>query len=238
MDPKNRIIFALDLPSLEDAKPYIDLLKNEVGIFKVGLELYIKEGKKIIDYINNETKNEIFLDLKLLDIPKTIERSVGVVKDLGVRFLTVHAHDKKTLEAALKGANGCVDILGVTVLTSLDSETLKDQGIKEDLYTFPKNLVKKRVKHAYESGCAGVICSPKESGVVKDITDKDFLAITPGIRMSHNDMGDQKRVLDPFTAIKNGSDCIVVGRPIKEADDPVKAAKEIAFEIEKGLQKI
>lgn len=128
MDSKNKIIFALDFPSLEDAKPFIELLKNKIGIFKVGLELFIKEGKTVIDYINKNTGNEIFLDLKLLDIPKTVERSVEIVRDFNVRFLTVHASDRKTLEAAVKGADSKVDILGVTVLTSLGAKGFKRAG--------------------------------------------------------------------------------------------------------------
>lgn len=237
MESKNKIIFALDFPSFDAAKPFIDGLKNKIGIFKIGLELFIKEGKTVIDYINKNTDNEIFLDLKLLDIPKTVERSVRIVSGFNVRFLTVHAQDIKTLEAAVKGADGKVDILGVTVLTSLGESDLKEQGLENVYVKSPLELVKKRAELAFLSGCRGVICSPLEASFVKKDFGTDFLAVTPGIRMSHNLNDDQTRTADPFTAVKNGADYIVVGRPIKNAENPGSEAEKIALEIERGLKK-
>ncbi|MDY0132051.1 MAG: orotidine-5'-phosphate decarboxylase [Desulforegulaceae bacterium] len=236
MDPKNKIIFALDFSSFEEARLFIDLLKNKIGVFKVGLELFIKEGQKILDYINQNTGNEIFLDLKLLDIPKTVERSVAIVKDFNVRFLTVHAQDRKTLEAAVKGSGGKVDILGVTVLTSLGKQDLKEQGIAEPYLNNSRELVEKRAKFAFDSGIKGVICSPLEASLIKNKFGPDFFAVTPGIRMAHNVNDDQSRTATPFEAIKNGADYIVVGRPIKNAQNPEKEAEQIAFEIERGLK--
>jgi orotidine-5'-phosphate decarboxylase len=237
MKPEQRIIFALDFPSLEEAKPFIELLKNQVGIFKIGLELFIKEGFRVIKYINDNTQNKIFLDLKLLDIPATVEKSVKIVKNLNVEFLTVHAHDRQTLEAAVSGAGDNLKILGVTVLTSLDSFSLKEHGIKDEFCESPYLLVGKRAEKAYMSGCAGVICSPEEAGLVKKNTSPDFLAVTPGIRMSHNLHNDQKRVADPYTAVLNGADYIVVGRPLKNADNPLQEAEKISLEIERALDK-
>jgi orotidine-5'-phosphate decarboxylase len=236
MDSKDKIIFALDFPSLEDAKPFIELLKDKIGIFKVGLELFIKEGKTVLDYINKNTENEIFLDLKLLDIPKTVERSVEIVRDFNVRFLTVHSHDQKTLEAAVKGADGKVDILGVTVLTSLGQKDLNEQGMSEIYYESPLKLVKKRALLSFDCGCSGVICSPLEASFIKKEFGKNFLAVTPGIRMAHNLNDDQSRTSDPYTAVRNGADYIVVGRPIKNAQNPVLEAEKIASEIERGLK--
>lgn len=235
MEPKDKIIFALDLPSFDEAKPFIDKLKNHVGLFKIGLELFFKEGRKTIDYINSNTRNEIFLDLKLLDIPKTVERSVSIVKDFGVRFLTVHAHDRATLDAAVKGSDGKVDILGVTVLTSLDGKDLEEQGMNSRYSANPFELVKKRADIAYSCNCSGIICSPQEAFYTKELDNK-FLAVTPGIRLSQDNIQDQKRVMNPFNAVKNGSDYIVVGRPIKDSADPVKTADEISFEIDKALK--
>jgi len=237
MKPEQRIIFALDFPSLEQAKPFIELLKNKVGIFKIGLELFIKEGSRIIKYINDNTDNKIFLDLKLLDIPATVEKSVKIVKDFNVEFLTVHAHDRQTLEAAVAGAGDNLKILGVTVLTSLDSLSLKEQCIKDEFCENPYLLVEKRAETAYAAGCAGVICSPDEAGLVKKKTDTDFFAVTPGIRMAHNLHNDQKRVADPYTAVLNGADYIVVGRPLKNADNPLQEAENISLEIERALHK-
>lgn len=236
MEPKDKIIFALDFPSFEEAKGHIDLLKNKIGIFKIGLELFIKEGVKTIDYIKKNTENEIFLDLKLLDIPKTVERSVSIVKDFGVKFLTVHGHDRRTLEAAVNAAGDDLGILAVTVMTSIDSRDLKEQCVKDEFIENPAELVKKRLELAIESGCRGVICSPEESSIVKEIAGNDFYAITPGIRMAGNENEDQKRVKDPYNAVKGGSDYLVIGRPIRDAENPCEAAKSIAGEIARAIK--
>jgi len=229
--PEQRIIFALDLPDFEEAVKYIDILQYKTGIFKVGLELFIKDGRRVIDYIHENTKNEIFLDLKLLDIPKTVERSVAIVKSLGVRFLTVHAMDRKTLEYAVAAAVEKLNILGVTLLTSFDWEDLKEHGLKDEFVADPSLIVKKRAGIAKDAGCSGIICSPHEVLSIKNEIGKDFLCITPGVRMKENDKGDQKRTATPYEAIKNGSDYIVVGRPLRDAKDPVKAAEKISEEI-------
>ncbi len=234
MKPLNRIIFALDLPDLEKAKPYIEILEEKVGMFKVGLELFIKEGRNVIDYINKNTKTPVFLDLKILDIPKTVERSVKSAKDLGIEFFTIHAHDRQTLSAASSAADGKISLLGVTVLTSLNSENLEEQGLKRKYFENPGALVRKRVAFSYECGLKGVVCSPFEASFVKNAADMDFLAVTPGIRLSYNKNEDQKRFTDPYNAIKNGSDYIVVGRPVRDAENPAKEAEKILKEIERA----
>jgi orotidine-5'-phosphate decarboxylase len=235
---KEYIIFPLDVPSLETAKPFVEILSGHVGMFKVGLELFIHEGSRIIKMIHEKGNTEIFLDLKLHDIPTTVQRAMQIISEFGVRFTTVHCGESgKMLEAAVNGSQGKTGVLGVTVLTSVNSGDIRSAGFQEQYAEDIQKLVIKRATMAKEAGCAGIVCSGHEAMHVKKTFGDAFFAVTPGIRPSWETSGkdDQKRVMTPACAIQNGSDYLVIGRPIRDAVDPVKAAQKIATEIEESL---
>jgi len=235
---KDYIIFPLDVSSLTKAKQYIELLSEYVGIFKVGLELFIRSGPEITRLIKATGEAKIFLDLKLHDIPETVSRAMERIADLGITFATVHCGEtKEMLKAAVKGSRGKVGVLGVTVLTSISSENIKTAGF-QDKYSFDiSKLVMKRAIMAKETGCVGVVCSGHEVRMIKENLGKDFTAVTPGIRPSWDEVAkdDQQRITTPAKAINYGSDYLVIGRPIRDAKDPKEAAIRVAEEIETAL---
>jgi len=231
---KDAIVFPLDVPSAAEAEKYIQLLSGEVGMFKVGLELFIQAGPDIIRFIRDAGDTRIFLDLKLHDIPATVGRAMKRVADLGVAFVTVHCGESpKMLAAAVDGGGGKVGVLGVTVLTSVSSEEIYAAGFQRELAEDMGRLVLKRAAMAQEAGCAGVICAGREAGVIKTAFGPDFLAVTPGIRPAREGTSsdDQARITTPAQAVQNGADYLVIGRPIRDADDPRAAARRIAEEI-------
>jgi orotidine-5'-phosphate decarboxylase len=220
---KDCIIFPLDVATIDAAKKYIELLAERVGLFKVGLELFIRCGPEIIDFIHSQTAARVFLDLKLHDIPATVGRAMSRIADLDVAFATVHVGEtRRMLEAAVEGSGGKVGILGVTVLTSVSVKDLETAGYRSDFYDNLPHLVLKRAQQAREAGCAGVICSGHEAGQIKERFGKDFLAVTPGIRPAWT----------VNSAIAAGADYLVIGRPIRDAKDPRRAADRIAEEID------
>jgi orotidine-5'-phosphate decarboxylase len=236
--PKDYIIFPLDLPSVRIAKEYVKILSDSVGMFKIGLELFIHSGREIIDFIHDFSTAEIFLDLKLHDIPVTVSRAMERIADLGVKFATVHCSESnKMLQAAVAASRGKVDILGVTVLTSVSPNDIHLAGYKEKFYSNISKLVLQRAVNAKSAGCKGVVCSGLEVEMIKAKIDPDFIAVTPGIRPMWEGMknDDQKRITTPSGAIQQGSDFLVIGRPIRDAKDPRKAAIRIAEEIEAVL---
>jgi orotidine-5'-phosphate decarboxylase len=231
---KDYIIFPLDVPTLKEAKPYISLLSSHVGMFKVGLELFIRSGPEVIRYIKSESSAGIFLDLKLHDIPVTVERAMRSVAELGVDLATIHCGESSAMMvAAVSGGGGRVRVLGVTVLTSVSGKDLIAAGFDMDL----AELVVKRATMAKAAGLSGTVCSGLEVKKIKDACGGDFLCVTPGIRPSWENVGkdDQQRVCTPAGAIQNGADYLVIGRPIRDAVDPRNAAKLIAQEIDNGL---
>ncbi|MFC1813366.1 orotidine-5'-phosphate decarboxylase [Thermodesulfobacteriota bacterium] len=235
---KDYIIFPLDVPSEKEAKQYVELLSGHVGTFKVGLELFIQTGPEIIKFIKASGPANVFLDLKLHDIPATVSRAMERIADLGVKFATVHCgENKEMLDAAVSGSRGNVGVLGVTVLTSVSSQDLHAAGFQEIYSSKVSKLVMKRAAMAKASGCVGVVCSGMEVKMIKEGIGKDFIAVTPGIRPRWDSVGidDQHRVTTPAQAIKNGSDYLVIGRPIRDAKDPKSAALRIAEEIETAL---
>ena len=232
---KDYIIFPLDVPSIDAAKHHVELLANYVGLFKVGLELFIRSGPEIVKYINQGGAAGVFLDLKLHDIPATVSRAMGGIADLGVKFATVHCGEsQKMLEAAVAGSRGKVDILGVTVLTSVSAADIEAAGYQPDYYRDLSGLVVKKAAMAKAAGCAGIVCSGLEASIIKSRFGEDFATVTPGIRprWSLGESDDQARVTTPAGAIKNGSDYLMIGRPIRDADDPALAAVKVAEEIE------
>lgn len=239
-DPKSRLIFALDVPSLDEAVSFVQKLDGSVGMFKVGLELFIKEGPGVLTAIKEHSDAEIFLDLKLHDISITVQRSIKSLHKYPVRFLTVHCSGGETmLQAAVNGAGDSgIQILGVTVLTNLGPDDHREElGYRKDLIL--KDLVVTRAGMAERAGCAGVICSGLEAAAIRENSQK-LKIVVPGIRPDESSLGgnDQKRVMTPRQAILAGADYLVVGRPIRDADDPRAAAQHIVQEISEALPSV
>jgi orotidine-5'-phosphate decarboxylase len=230
-EAKARLIVALDHSHAEEARRIISILHGEVGVFKIGLELIFAGGLSFAKMLA-DSGAQIFLDAKLLDIPNTVERATANAAALGAAFLTVHAADRKTLDAAVRGrGQSGTKLLGVTVLTSLDAADLAAQGIGLS----PQELVIRRARMAWEAGFDGVVASAQEAAAIRAETGKDFLIVTPGIRPSGVPQNDQARVVTPAEAIAAGTDYLVVGRPVTAATDPHEAANRIITEIEIAL---
>ncbi|MDJ0667257.1 MAG: orotidine-5'-phosphate decarboxylase [Desulfobacterales bacterium] len=235
--PSDYIIFPLDVASRDEAKELVGLLAGHVGMFKIGLELFIRSGPDLIAWIRSAYGTAVFLDLKLHDIPATVERAMRGVSDLGVALATVHCGESpQMLKAAVAGA-GPTGVLGVTVLTSVAIEDLRQSGLVADDDQGLDKLVLHRAQMARDAGCAGVVCSAQEAGMIKARWGAALLAVTPGIRPAWEGVGhqDQKRVVTPAEAIRQGSDYLVIGRPIRDAARPVDAARRAADEIGAAL---
>jgi len=223
---EERLIFALDVNTPEDAKALVEKLGDAVKFYKIGLELFMAGGYfELIEWLAARGK-KIFVDLKFFDVPETVRRAVANLKGRPVDFATVHGN-QKIMEAAVAADSG-VKILAVTALTSLDRGDLNDLGFQCD----PAELVLSRARRALEAGCAGVIASGQEAARMRAEIDNRLLVITPGIRPIDNTVeDDQKRVVTPTAAFQAGADYIVVGRPIRNAPDPRAKALEIQKEI-------
>ena len=236
-DPKSRLIFALDVPSLDEAVSFVQTLNGSVGMFKVGLELFLKEGPPVLTAIKEYSDAEIFLDLKLHDISMTVERSVKSLLKYPVRFLTVHCSGGETmLRSAVNGAGDSgLEILGVTVLTNLGPDDHREElGYRKDITLEDLALI--RAKMAEKAGCAGVICSGLEVASIRK-NFETLKTVVPGIRQLESGLSgdDQKRIITPQLAIQSGADYLVVGRPIRDASDPKAAAQQIVQEISQAL---
>jgi orotidine-5'-phosphate decarboxylase len=228
IDPKDRIIVALDFPSPQEARDMVHRLKGRVGVFKIGMELVYSGGLDLARELIDSGEN-VFLDLKLLDIGHTVLRATQAVARLGVTFLTVHGVDEKTMKAAVKGrGDSHLKLFGVTVMTNLDGEDLKQQGISS---LSPSELAIRRARMAAHCGFDGIITSGHEAMAIREAIGRHKLIITPGIRPLGADVGDQSRVMTPARAIQAGADYLVIGRPITKADDPVAAVETIAAQI-------
>ncbi|WP_019498781.1 orotidine-5'-phosphate decarboxylase [Pseudanabaena sp. PCC 6802] len=231
IDVKERLIVALDFDSSEEAMSMVEKLDDTVVFYKLGLQLFMAGG--YIELVKQlvEKKKKVFVDLKFFDIPQTVASAVRQLKDKGATFATVHGNDK-ILEAAVS-EKGDLKILAVTVLTSLDRKDLEDLGFQCD----EKALVLSRAKRALQLGCDGVISSGLEAKALRDDLGENFLIVTPGIRPVDNDnvdnTDDQKRTVDLEEAFLSGADYVVIGRPIKQADDPYKAAQDFQARIAK-----
>jgi len=234
---KDYIVFPLDFSCVKEVKEYVKLLDGKVGMFKIGLELFIDQGPSVVQMVKRLSRAKIFLDLKLYDISATVQRAMERVSTLGVDLVTVHCSSLEMLEKAVEGGKDKTGILGVTLLTDNDANMVEAAGFKDIFVKDPRLLVMHRAEMAYESGCKGVVCSGQEVQQIKKKFGKFFLAVTPGIRPSwtllEND--DQKRITTPGAAVTLGSDLIVIGRPIRDAHDPAAAAQKIIQEIEAAL---
>ncbi len=227
------VIVACDFSSAEATFDFLDKFKNEdrKPFVKIGMELFYAEGPAIVREIKKRG-HQIFLDLKLHDIPNTVKKAMAVLSNLDVDITNLHAGGTKNMmKAALEGLtrpDGTRPLLiAVTQLTSTDQESMEnDLLIKEPI----DKVVMHYAKCAEESGLDGVVCSPLEAGKVHDTCGKGFLTVTPGVRFADGEVGDQKRVMTPAAAKEIGSDYIVVGRPITQADDPVAAYRRCVEE--------
>ena len=225
MSGARRLIVALDHPNARAALEEVDALGDIVERYKVGLELYLAEGRGLIDALHERDKR-VFLDLKLHTIPETVRSAAAVASKMGVELLTVHAAGgRKMLEAAVAGA-GATKVLAVTVLTSLDAADLAADGIADGVAP----AVVRRARLAEAAGCAGVIASPQEAAAIRALVGPAFLVITPGVRLAAT-ADDQKRVATPRAARQAGADAVVVGRPIRDAADRRAAAAEFVREL-------
>jgi len=232
LDPKDRLIFALDVPDKNEAQRLVKLLQGSVGCFKVGLELFVKEGPDILRLINDYSPADIFLDLKLHDIPTTVRRALRSASILGVKYITIHSTEGEAiLEAAKEFKNSGLEVLAVTFLTSMHKSQLQNLGFEKRIKL--SDLVLDRAWRSQQSGCAGIICSGEEITLVKQKCGNDFKVIVPGIRPEWSQISsdDQNRITTPRKAIEAGADLIVVGRPIRDAKNPDEAAQKIISEI-------
>jgi orotidine-5'-phosphate decarboxylase len=236
---KEYIIFPLDVASAEAARSWVKSLRDHVGLFKIGLELFVRTGPSLVEWIVDHSAAGIFLDLKLHDIPATVGNAMAGIAALKPKLATVHCGENRTmLEAAVRSAGG-VAVLGVTLLTSVSSDDLRAGGYGAEMADDPGRLVLHRAAMAKSTGCAGVVCSGHEVSMIKSRFGPDFLAVTPGIRPAWDGLSknDQQRVVTPGMAVAAGADYIVIGRPIREAKDPVAAALRIAEEIDGVLNR-
>ena len=231
MDPKDRLIVALDVDSKDRAERLVAELAPHVGMFKVGMELFTAEGPDVVRSIV-AGGGRVFLDLKLHDIPNTVAKAAAAAAQLGAFFVTLHiSGGRAMLEAAASAlpAEG-TQLLGVTVLTSHTDETFKETGARGTI----AEAVGRLVILARESGIDGVVCSPHEVKLIRETAGDDLLIVTPGIRPKGSARGDQARVTTPLEARRLGCDYIVVGRPITGASSPKDAAQAIVEEISRG----
>lgn len=225
-----KLILALDLPDRESALKILDGLRGKLEWVKIGLQMYLKYGANFVREVSG-MGFKIFLDLKLFDIPNTVASAVESVSALPVSMLTIHASGgremmRKAVESAAE-RNPELLILGVTVLTSFDADSLAETGVELE----PEWQVEKLAKLAVDSGLKGLVCSPLEIEGLRSILPEDTVLVTPGIRPSGSSADEQKRIMTPADAARAGSDFIVVGRPILKAENPAFAVSKILEEI-------
>lgn len=224
--PEERLIMALDVPSIPDAQTLVEELGDSVIFYKVGMELFMSEDYfGFIDWLKEQDK-KIFVDLKFFDVPATVGRAIKALSQRGVDLATIHGNDA-IMEAAARD-KGDLKVLAVTALTSLDRGDLDDLGFQCDV----KDLVLSRARRALAIGCDGIVSSGLEAPMIREEIDHRLLVITPGIRPVDNRADDdQKRVVSVEQAFQNGADYIVVGRPIRDAKNPKAMALKIQNQI-------
>ena len=225
---EHRPVIALDFPSFEAVKEFLSLFPAEESLYlKVGMELYYAEGPGVVRYLKS-LGHSVFLDLKLHDIPNTVKSAMKVLSQLGVDMTNVHAAGGvEMMKAAREGLGTQAKLISVTQLTSTSESQMQDfQNIQTSLQESVIHYAKKTA----EAGLDGVVCSAQEVQLIKEATNPDFICLTPGIRPAGAAVGDQKRVMTPADAYQIGSDYIVVGRPITQAEDPVAAYHAIKDE--------
>ncbi len=237
---RKRLIFALDVPTKREALSLVDLLKDEVGLFKVGKQLFVNAGPEIVRQLRKRSC-DVFLDLKFHDIPRTVARAAAEATLLDVAMLDVHATGSvemmrqtvhEVAQAARQARLRRPKLLAITVLTSLGREDLAQVGVRSSV----ENQVARLAKLARFCGMDGVVGSPHEVARIRHECGPRFLIVTPGVRPTSADVEDQKRVMTPEEAIRAGAKYLVVGSPIRNATDPVQAARDIVNEMRKGTR--
>jgi orotidine-5'-phosphate decarboxylase len=230
IDPRDRLIVGLDLPSVDAAEAMIARLGDSVTFYKIGYQLAYAGGLPLVRKLADAGK-KVFADLKLHDIGNTVASGVESVAKLGATFLTVHAYPQ-TMKAAVEGRAGSdLKILAVTVLTSYDNADLEASGYRLGV----TDLVETRARQAQTFGTDGIVCSPEEAANLRQIVGPHMSLVTPGVRPAGSAMGDQKRVMTPGDAIRAGADHVVVARPVMQASDPKAVADAIVEEITQAL---
>ncbi len=233
---RDRLIVALDFPNADSALRMVARLRGRVGMFKVGLELFVAEGPAVARRLAAEGES-VFLDLKLHDIPNTVRAAAQAAAQTGATLLDVHASGgRRMMEAALEGVRAGGDsrhprLLAVTILTSVGAQELSEIGVAST----PESAVVRLARLVQVAGLDGVVASPREASSIRAACGPDFLIVTPGIRPATASRDDQARVATPASAIRAGADFLVVGRPITRAADPAAAAEVIVGEIEQAL---
>jgi len=237
VDVKERLIFPLDVPSLKEACAWVARLKEVVGIFKIGLELFVAHGPQAIEAVRDAGAEEIFLDLKLHDIPATMQQAARAASRHGVDILTVHMlAGRQAVRKTVEAIEGGTKVFGVTILTSHTRAELMEIGYAPELSRDIKEAVLRLANLAYRAGCHGIVCSGKEVAAVKEAY-RHLRTIVPGVRpLWAADPQDQARVVTPGEAIRAGADYLVIGRPIREAEDPSSAAAKILDEMKEAFQ--
>lgn len=227
---RDRLIVPLDVPTVEAARAVVSELADSVTFYKLGFQVLYAGGFDLVRELSGAGK-QVFIDLKLLDIDNTVKSGVESLSQLGGTFLTIHAYPH-AMRAAVEGrADSALHLLGVTVMTNLDDSLLKEAGYKDRA----GDLVVKRARQARDIGMDGVICSAAEASAIRAMIGPDLLLVTPGIRPANTQADDQRRIMTPGMAIQNGSDYLVVGRPILNAENRQAAAEAIVEEIEAAL---
>lgn len=226
----DRLIVALDFSSRAEAETLVARLGDSVSFYKIGYQCFyggdgLALGKELI-----AAGKKVFFDLKLLDIENTVEQGVAAIAKTGATFLTVHGYPKTMGAAARAAAGSQLEILAVTVLTSLDDEDMMNAGYDRDV----AGLVGLRAHQARLAGLAGVVCSAHEAAMVRTLVGDDMSVVTPGIRPAGAQLNDQKRATPPSEALENGASHLVVGRPVTAAPDPARAAQDIIAEMRHG----
>lgn len=229
--PRDRLIAAIDVPTVADARPLLSSLAGHVGVAKIGLELFVAEGAPAVAAAR-DVGLPVFLDLKLHDIPNTVEGAARSAAKLGIRMLTIHAGGGRAMiAAARKGLSAATGetplLLAVTVLTSMSPADLADQQISGSV----ADHVVRLARLAIDSGADGLVCSPHEVAPIRAALGKAPILVVPGIRPAGSAQGDQTRAATPATAIAAGADYLVVGRPLREGNDPAAAADAVVREI-------
>ena len=224
MRNSSQVILALDFSDMASTVEMINLTKEHIGIYKLGLEFYLSHGKSGVKEIQSRFSGiEIFLDLKLHDIPNTVAGACRSVADIDPKFLTVHASGGSKMISAASSTLPNVEITAVTILTSLDQEQMIAMGLNENIETLTLSLA----KNAVNSGARAIVSSPQEVSLLRKHLGEKVTLITPGVRPSGADRDDQERVMTPREAIEAGADFVVIGRPITKASDPKQAAEAI-----------
>lgn len=222
------VFVALDTADVEEFERWCRFFGPRVGGLKVGLEAYTRWGPVAVETARGEARR-VFVDLKLHDIPTTVAGAVRAAVGLGADLVSVHtAGGSRMMEAAVEAAGPDAGVLGVTVLTHLDSDDLGELGVE----SAPSALVATRAGLAHEAGCAGVVCSPLELEELRRVHPPPFVLVTPGIRPRGAQSDDQRRVAAPAEAVEAGADLLVIGRPLTRVSDPARALDEVRAELE------